>query len=90
MATNTETYLPPSVEPGCSGRTLDLTPCPTVGEMSLETVFDIIQTPIIGIILGLVIFFQFRKMESVKRPGLWAVGAGILGSALYGAMKFVF
>ncbi len=57
--------------------------------MSIETIFDIIQTAGIGPIVGLVTYFQFRKQESIKRPVLWAIGAGALAMALYGAFKFV-
>lgn len=57
--------------------------------VSIETIFDIIQTPVIGVIVGLVLYFQLRKQEGIQRPVLWALAGGILTAALYGAWKFL-
>ena len=89
MGTNIDTYLPPIVEPGCGPNMLNPAPCPAEGELSLDTIFDIVQTPTIGLIVGLVLYFQFKKQQTVQRPMPWAFGSGVLASALYGAYKFL-
>jgi uncharacterized membrane protein YeaQ/YmgE (transglycosylase-associated protein family) len=57
--------------------------------MTLETLFNLIQFPIVGAIAGFVVFRQLRKTQ----PD-WAVKAGLLagiGAAiLYAALKFLF
>jgi hypothetical protein len=57
--------------------------------VSIKTIFDIIQTPIFGLSMGFVMYFQFRKIPNMKRPVAWAVAAGVLGAAAYGAWKFL-
>lgn len=89
MATDLNSYVPPMVEPGCGTNMFNPTPCPADGEMSLETIFDIIQTPIIGLILAVVLYLQFRKQQNTRNPVLWAIGGGVLASAIYGAYKFL-
>ena len=57
--------------------------------MTLETLFDIIQTPIIGVIVAVVVFMQLRKTQ----PGSalkFALLAGVAAAILYAALKFVF
>ena len=58
-------------------------------EMSLETIFDIIQTPIFGAIIGAVLYFQLRRQD-LKHAGLWAIVAGAIGAIAYAAIKFFF
>jgi uncharacterized membrane protein YeaQ/YmgE (transglycosylase-associated protein family) len=57
--------------------------------MTVETLFDVIQTPIIGAIAGFVVFRQLRKTrpESALK---YALLAGIGAAILYAALKYVF
>jgi uncharacterized membrane protein YeaQ/YmgE (transglycosylase-associated protein family) len=57
--------------------------------MTVETLFDVIQTPIIGAIAGFVVFRQLRKTQpesALKYAPLAGIGAAIL----YAALKYVF
>ena len=50
---------------------------------------DIIQTVMVGAIVGIVVFGQLRRNGALERPRLWALGAGITASVLYGLWKFL-
>jgi multidrug transporter EmrE-like cation transporter len=57
--------------------------------MTVETLFDIIQTPVIGAIAAFVVFRQVRKTQpdaALKYALLTGVGTAVL----YAALKYVF
>lgn len=56
--------------------------------MTLETLFTLIQFPIVGAIAGFVVFRQLRKTQpnSAVKAGLFA---GIGAAVLYAALKFL-
>jgi uncharacterized membrane protein YeaQ/YmgE (transglycosylase-associated protein family) len=57
--------------------------------MTVETLFDVIQTPIIGAIAGFVVFRQLRKTQP-ESALKYALLAGIGAAILYAALKYVF
>lgn len=83
-----DNYLPPMVEPGCGGY-LEFKPCASDGAIDISTLFDIIQTPLMGVVVGSVLYFQIKNQQGLKRPAIWAVASGIAASAVYGAYKFL-
>ncbi|HTN95968.1 MAG TPA: hypothetical protein VL101_03235 [Nordella sp.] len=56
--------------------------------MTLETLFTLVQVPIVGAIAGFVVFRQLRKSQpnSAVKAGLFA---GIGAAVLYAALKFL-
>ena len=57
--------------------------------MTTETLFDIIQTPIIGVIAGAIIFRQQRKTKPDTALKT-AILSGVCASVLYAILKFLF
>jgi len=84
---NFDNYLPPMVEPGCSGL-LNLEPCASDSVANIGTL-DLILIPLVGVVVALVLYFQFKNQHGVKRPVVWAVMSGIAASAGYGARFFL-
>jgi uncharacterized membrane protein YeaQ/YmgE (transglycosylase-associated protein family) len=57
--------------------------------MTVETLFDVIQTPLVGAIAGFVVFRQLRKTQP-EAALKYALMAGVGAAVLYAALKFVF
>jgi hypothetical protein len=43
----------------------------------------------VGAIVGIVVLGQLRRNKALENPRLWALGAGITASLLYGLWKFL-
>ncbi len=57
--------------------------------MTVETLFDMIQTPVVGAIAGYVLFRQLRKTHP-ETALKFALIAGIGAAIVYAALKYVF
>jgi uncharacterized membrane protein YeaQ/YmgE (transglycosylase-associated protein family) len=57
--------------------------------MDTATLFDIVQTPIIGAIGGFVVYRQLLR-QGQPRALPFGILAGVIGAVLYGLIKFVF
>lgn len=55
--------------------------------MISASTFDIVQTVMVGAIVGIVVLGQLRRNKALENPRLWALGAGITASLLYGLWK---
>jgi hypothetical protein len=80
MANDLQSYVPPMVEPGCGGSILNLAPCATPTTVSMPAA-------LMGLGLGLGFYFLNRKNPKYRRPALWPLGVGVLGSAVFFALK---
>ena len=50
---------------------------------------DIVQTVMVGAIVGIVVLGQLRRTGALEHPRLWALGAGVTASLLFGLWKFL-
>jgi hypothetical protein len=57
--------------------------------MTVETLFDVIQTPMVGAIVGYGLFRQLRKTHPEKALR-FALMAGVGAAIVYAALKYVF